>query len=71
MLSIQLIREQPEAVRLGLARRGAEDVPLDEILDLDTQHRGTLQEVESIRAERNALSKEIGLLTLAMKTAAT
>jgi len=71
MLSIQLIREQPEAVRHGLARRGADDVPLDEILDLDTQHRGTLQEVESIRAERNALSKEIGQLAREMKTAAT
>ena len=71
MLSIQLIREQPEAVRHGLARRGADDVPLEEILDLDTQHRGTLQEVESIRAERNALSKEIGQLAREMKTAAT
>jgi len=71
MLSIQFIRENPEEVRRGLARRGATDAPLDDILALDTQHRGTLQEVESIRAERNALSKEIGELARLTKTADT
>lgn len=71
MLSIQLIREQPEAVRRGLARRGDDDVPLDDILALDTQRRRTLQDVESIRAERNALSKEIGQLARVEKIAET
>jgi len=71
MLSIQLIREKPEEVRRGLARRGATDVPLDDILALDTQRRRSLQEVESIRAERNALSKEIGELARLTKTADT
>jgi seryl-tRNA synthetase len=71
MLPIQLIRENPEAVRRGLARRGAEDVPLDDILSLDAERRRTLQEVESFRAERNALSKEVGQLARLMKTADT
>jgi len=71
MLSIQFIRENPEAVRHGLARRGATDIPLDDILALDAQRRRTLQEVESIRAERNALSKEIGELARLTKTAET
>ena len=71
MLSLQLIRENPEAVRRGLARRAADDAPLDDILSLDARRRSTLQEVESIRAERNALSKEVGQLTRLMKTADT
>jgi seryl-tRNA synthetase len=71
VLSIQLIRDDPEAVRRGLARRGAADVPLDEIVRLDQQRREALQQVESLRAERNALSKEIGQLAREMKTAAT
>ena len=71
MLSIQFIRENPEEVRRGLARRGATDAPLDEIIALDTERRRSLQEVESIRAERNALSKEIGELARLTKTADT
>src|SRR3990172_8418127 len=70
MLSLQLIREHPEAVRRGLARRGA-DAPLDDILALDAEWRRTLQEVEALRAERNALSKEIGELARLAKTAET
>jgi len=71
MLSIQFIRENPEEVRRGLARRGATDAPLDGILALDTERRRSLQEVESIRSERNILSKEIGDLARLTKTAET
>jgi seryl-tRNA synthetase len=71
MLSLQIIREQPDLVRQGLTRRGADDVPLDEIIALDTEHRGLLTEVEAIRAERNTLSKEIGELSRQMKTEET
>jgi len=71
MLSLQLIREHPDKVRHGLARRGASVVPLDELLGLDGQRRRTLQEVEALRGERNALSKEVGELARLMKTAET
>ena len=71
MLSLQLIREHPEEVRRGLARRGASDAPLDELHRLDGQRRRTLQEVEALRGERNALSKEVGELARLMKTAET
>jgi len=70
MLSLQLLREDPEAVRRGLVRRGA-DGPLDDVLALDAEWRRTLQEVESHRAERNTLSKEIGELARLAKTAPT
>ncbi|MFB3052367.1 MAG: serine--tRNA ligase [Dehalococcoidia bacterium] len=71
MLSIQLIRENPDEVRRGLARRGADDIPLDDILSLDTERRRNLQEVEPLRSERNAISKQIGQLAREMKTAET
>ena len=67
MLSIQLIREQPEVVRRALARRHTE-APLDEALALDAEWRRVLTDVESIRSERNHLSKEIGELSRQMKT---
>src|SRR3970282_1637208 len=45
--------------------------PLDELLRLDGQRRRSLQEVEALRGERNALSKEVGELARLMKTAET
>ena len=62
MLSLQFIREHPEEVHRALARRHT-DAPLEDILARDADWRRTLQEVEALRAERNALSKEIGELT--------
>ena len=70
MLSLPLIREEPEGVRRALARRGAE-APLDDALALDTDWRRALQEVESLRAERNDISKEIGELARLTRTAET
>ncbi len=42
-----------------MARRFSE-APIDRILELDESRRAVLQRVESMRAERNAASKEIG-----------
>jgi len=70
MLSIQFVRENPEAVRHALARRNTE-APLDEALTLDSDWRRVLTEVEALRAERNAISKEVGELSRLAKTADT
>jgi seryl-tRNA synthetase len=59
MLDIQRIREKPEEVRTALARRGIEP-PLDRILQLDTERRSLLTQVETLKAERNRASKQIG-----------
>jgi len=59
MLDLQLIREQTDAVRSALARRGI-DPSLESVLQLDSQRRGILTEVEALKAERNRVSKEIG-----------
>ncbi len=63
MLDIKFIRDQPELARQRLGARGAGDeTKLDEVLALDEQRRKLLTEVESLKAFRNRVSKEIGAL---------
>lgn len=63
MLDIKSIREQPEFVRQRLATRGAGDeARIDELLALDEKRRRRLAEVEGLKAQRNRVSKEIGVL---------
>ncbi len=70
MLDIRLIRDSTELVRHGLASRGGGDERrLDELLALDEQRRHALAEVESLKAQRNRSSKEIGALLAKGKTA--
>ncbi|HSJ54340.1 MAG TPA: serine--tRNA ligase, partial [Anaerolineae bacterium] len=59
MIDINLIREQPEKVKAAMVALNAE-APIDQILALDAHRRELLTEVEALRAERNAASKEIG-----------
>jgi seryl-tRNA synthetase len=60
MLDIKLIRENPDWVKQQLARTGASGERVDDVLALDEQRRTLLHEVESLKAERNAVSKQIG-----------
>ncbi|MCB0873282.1 MAG: serine--tRNA ligase [Actinobacteria bacterium] len=60
MLDLRLIRTSPDAVRAGLARRGAAE-HLDAIIDLDRDARQIRTQVEEARAERGRLSKAIGM----------
>jgi seryl-tRNA synthetase len=70
VLDIKLIRDQPDFVRQRLATRGAGDeARIDELLRLDEQRRKLLAEVETLKAQRNRASKEIGVLMGQKKTA--
>ncbi len=60
MLDIKLIREQPDLVRKALRDRQADPSPVDRVLELDAKRRSIIAEVEALKAERNAVSKEIG-----------
>jgi len=62
MLDIKRIRECPDAIRNGLAARGADDAVLEQILELDRHRRELLTEVEAKKSERNRVSKEVGRL---------
>lgn len=59
MLDINLIREQPDLVRKALSDRQMDPAPVERILELDARRRGLLTEVESLKAGRNAVSREI------------
>ena len=59
MLDLRLIRDHTDVVKEGLAKLG-EDAPIDEIVALDRRRREILTEVEQLRADRNAGSREIG-----------
>lgn len=59
MLDINLIRENPEVVRKSLRDRQSDPAPVDEILVLDVKRRELLVEVETLKAEKNVVSKEI------------
>lgn len=63
MLDIKLLRERTDFVCQRLATRGAGDeLRVDEVLKLDEQRRKLLTDVESLKAQRNRASKEIGAL---------
>ena len=59
MIDIRLIREKTEEVRAGFQQLGA-DVDLDAVLALDARLRDLKNESQSLQAEQNRLSKEIG-----------
>jgi seryl-tRNA synthetase len=70
VLDIKLIRDKPDFVRARLATRGAGDeARIDELLKVDEQRRKSLAEVETLKAQRNRVSKEIGALMGQKKTA--
>jgi seryl-tRNA synthetase len=59
MLDINIIREDPDLVRKALVARQEDSAPVDQILQLDERRRTLIQEGERLKAERNAVSKEI------------
>ena len=59
MLSLQHIREHPEAVRHSIELRHTPQ-PLDELLEIDAAHRRVLTQLETRRATQRTESKNIG-----------
>ncbi|GAC1343042.1 MAG: serine--tRNA ligase [Candidatus Dormibacteria bacterium] len=58
MLSLQRLRDEPDAVREG-ARRKGESAPVDEILELDEQARRLRTDTEAARAEQRRAGAEL------------
>jgi len=59
MLDLRLIREQPDFVKAEIAKLNT-TAPIDEILALDERRRSMLTEVETLKAQLNAGSRETG-----------
>jgi seryl-tRNA synthetase len=63
MLDIRLLRERPDFVRERLVTRSEElSAQVDEVLAIDASRRRAETELQRLNAERNRLSKEIGIL---------
>jgi seryl-tRNA synthetase len=63
MLDIRLLREQPDFVKTRLQSRGASfDATVDEVLACDSGRRAAETRLQTLQAERNKLSREIGRL---------
>jgi seryl-tRNA synthetase len=68
MLDLRFVRENADAVKAGLARRGI-SLDLAEFLALDAKRRTVQQEIEILRRRRNEASEEIGRLKKAGQNA--
>jgi seryl-tRNA synthetase len=62
MLDLRIIRENPEAVKTLLRRRGGEFNDLDELLKPEEDRRLALQESESLKNKKKKLSAGVGQL---------
>ena len=65
MIDIKKLRDDFEATAQALARRGVERARLEKARDLDAKRRALLGETETLKAKRNAASKEIGKIAAA------
>jgi seryl-tRNA synthetase len=59
MLDLNLVRNDPERVRISARRRGQSDTFVDRILELDGERRAALTRAETLKAEKNALTASI------------
>ena len=64
MLDIKFVRENPEIVKQNIKNKFQDrKLPLvDEVIELDEENRKVKQEADSLRADRNRISKQIGSL---------
>ncbi|MBM3942499.1 MAG: serine--tRNA ligase [SAR202 cluster bacterium] len=59
MLSIELIRKDPEFVRNALESRG-EAGPINALLEIDARRRQAIAEGDELRSRRNQVSRQLG-----------
>ena len=61
MLDIKFVRENPDVIDAACASRQNAHWDREKFFALDAERRSVIAEVESLQAERNAISKQIGL----------
>ncbi len=64
MLDMQFVRNNPDIVKENIRKKFQDEkLPLvDEVIELDKEARAAKKEADNLRAERNAISKQIGAL---------
>ena len=61
MLDIKFVRENPDVIDAACASRQNAHWDREKFFELDAERRSVIAEVESLQAERNAISKQIGV----------
>ena len=69
MISIQLIRDDPDAVKRAIARKGEGPEVIDRLLEADLRRRALLAEADAAKHERNEGSRAVGELMRSGQTA--
>ena len=64
MIDIKFLRENPDVVKQNIKNKFQDEkLPLvDEVIELDKQARAAQQEADALRANKNAIAKQIGAL---------
>ncbi len=64
MLDIKFVRENPDVVKENIKKKFQDEkLPLvDEVIALDSEYRAAVTEASDLRAARNTLSKQVGVL---------
>jgi seryl-tRNA synthetase len=62
MISLQLLRDDPEAVKRAIARKGEATEAVDRLLAADARRRQLEAEANDLRAERNNGNRQLGEL---------
>ncbi len=64
MLDIKFVRENPDIVKENIKKKFQDEkLPLvDQVIELDRRNRAAITEASELRASRNSLSKQIGML---------
>lgn len=64
MLDLKFVRENPEIVKQNIKQKFQENklALVDEVIDLDAKNRAAKAQADTLRAERNKISKQIGAM---------
>jgi seryl-tRNA synthetase len=60
VIDLRLVRDDPDRVRASQRTRGADESLVDTLLAADDARRAAVARADSLRAEQNSLSREIG-----------
>lgn len=71
MLDIKLLREQPDQVRAGIARKGEDPSHVDRALALDARRRHLVQQNEALKSRKNTVSQQVAAMKAKKEDATT
>ena len=59
-VGLQRLRDDADAIRKGAIDKGEDPAIVDRVIELDTRRRTLLGDGDTLKAERNAVSRQVG-----------